>query len=89
MEETMMNETMANEVGTEMTGNVAAATSKSGLKTAAKVGGIALIGVGIYKLGKLIATKIKARKNKKHANDKDVECVEEAECVEVDSVDAE
>ena len=70
-------EMMTNEANGDFVGE----TRKSGLKTAAKVGLVALIGFGIYKLGKKAVAKYKASKDAKLAND-------DAENIEADSVDA-
>ena len=59
-----MEEIMNNDVVAEEAVEVVAANPVNGFKIAAGVGAAALVGFGVYKLGKLIVEKIKARKGK-------------------------
>lgn len=83
----MNEEIMNNEVIEETIEEVTKANPVRGLKIAAVVGATVLVGVGAYKLGKRIYTKIKARRAEKKSND--IENVDYVDVVETSSEDAE
>lgn len=83
MEEIIKDEVITNEVTNEVVDEFATTNPGKGFKVAAAIGVVVLAGVGICKLGKKIAAKIKARKANKS------ELVDDAEYVEVDESEME